>query len=124
MRAEPIGVDTLIGRSFSVECDGEGNIRDLESPKSVRVPYGIKWLLLNREALQLITRMSFQLPLSYTCEVYFKILVGQELMHVCSPPLGGSDGHFSLVDGTWQGPCVPDAIKTKVMSSRIHHSIS
>ena len=64
--------------------------------------------------------MSFQLPLDYCCEIYFKMLVDKGLLHVCNPPLGGSDGHYSLVDGSWQEPCVPGSIRDQVLYSYIH----
>ena len=80
----------------------------------------LKWLLVDKITLRLLYRMSFQLSLDYCCEIFFKMLVDKGLLHVCKPPLGGSDWHYSLVDGSWQGKCLFPTKKLDLHTKTCH----
>ena len=99
--------------------DSDGRLH--EASETVKAPYGLKMLLLDRTTVRLLWRMTFQLSLDHCLEDYFKMLVYQEVLHVCNPALGGSDEHYSLVDGEWQQP---SGIRDDVLYSCIHNRMA
>ena len=97
-----------------------GHVVDLATHKQVRAPYGLKWLVLDKHIIRLLYRAFCQLSMDTYAEHYFKMLVASGHLKVTSPPLAGSDSHYSLVDGGFQEACVPHCIRSQCMDSGIH----
>ena len=98
-----------------------GKIMPLETIVKVRAPFGLKWLILDKARVRLLYRAFCQLGVDTCAEHYFKMLLASEDLVASTPPLAGSDEHYSLVDGKWQEANVAHSIcgnmvKTKVSS--------
>jgi hypothetical protein len=96
-----------------------GEITPLETIARVRAPFGLKWLILDKARVRLLYRAFCQLGVDTCAEHYFKMLVASEDLMASTPPLAGSDEHYSLVDGKWQEANVAHSIRGNMVETKV-----